>query len=352
MSSSPSDIIYYGGNTPSFGGNVALLVFMFVFLLAQLIPGILYKLKFITFFWTIGTILELIGYAGRVDSSKNMDSAGTGFKLQLVCLSIGSIFIVTGMQYIVAMFITSMGGHFSPVKPQYLTMAFLFIDLVAFVLQIVGSCLAATKFDDNDSQTGADILAAGCGVELLSLVLSLFIWGEFWSKSYASYKSHGEKQFNIYYESIRLGRFFVPLIWVFTIASLLLVVRTAYRLAEAVEGFTFDLTTKQIYPMILHALMVSLALLLLVILHPGYIFGKAPRFKDELHLLFKLWGDRSPLPDPIAEQQAMDEVKDFRLTVPSLEDDKTLEKLEGTIHRMGTVKYHKHDLSFTLDPID
>lgn len=63
---------FYSGNTPSFGGNLALLIVFSIMLAFQVLFGVFYHQWWFLSCWTSGLILEVLGYVGRVWSSQNI----------------------------------------------------------------------------------------------------------------------------------------------------------------------------------------------------------------------------------------------------------------------------------------
>jgi hypothetical protein len=290
--------VYYNGNYPSLGGNIAMMSVFIVFLIIQMISGVFYKQWWFTVCWFCGLGLEAIGYAGRVWSSQNIGNF-TAFVMQSTCLTIGPSFLMAGIYYLIAQLTLIYGLKFSILKPMQYSWIFITSDLISIFLQGAGGGVAAAS----GSQTGTDLMIAGLVFQVVAIAVFQFFWYHFIWKIYKSHKTFGGSEFNPEFQKIRDRNYLVPFMASVSLSVILIFVRSIYRVAELSDGWDSKLATTEIYVMILDGLMISLACLFLTILTPGFVYGKHPHLyikkasrsssddnKEETHEEFNLKG--------------------------------------------------------------
>ncbi|KAG7701868.1 hypothetical protein KL910_000323 [Ogataea haglerorum] len=269
----------YGGNAPNLAGNVALLVVMSIFLAIQLIYGAIYKNWWFFTCFTLGLILEVLGYSGRIWSNKNIASFDA-YVLQLVCLTLAPCFLMAGVYYTIGEMTIIMGQMYSWLKPMQYSMIFIMCDLIAIALQAAGGAVAASALDVLDStRGGANIMVGGLAFQVFSIGLFQFFWYVFLFRCYKSYKKYGDDCFDPQYASVRRRKIFLVYIGFISFAVLLVFVRSIYRLIELAQGFSGHLADTEIYFFILEALMMSLAICLLLITYPAAVYGRNTKIK-------------------------------------------------------------------------
>lgn len=269
-----NDEAYYSGNYPSFGGNIALVVVFSIFLTFHVISGVFYHQWWFLFCWTCGLALEILGYAGRIWSSQNIMSFDA-FVMQLVCLTLGPCFLMAGIYYVIAQLTLIYGQKFSVLRPMQYSFLFIIGDLISIILQAAGGGVAAGSLSQYEStEDGSHIMVAGLAFQVFTIAAFQIFWYIFFFRVYRSYKKHGDSEFNPHFTHIRERKFLVPFIFGISFAVVLIFVRSIYRLIELAEGWSSNLATKEIYFMILEALMVSLASCVLTFLTPGLAYGR------------------------------------------------------------------------------
>lgn len=265
---------YYSGNYPSLGGNTALLVVYSVFLAMQVISGVFYHQWWFLTCWSCGLILEIIGYAGRVWSSQNITNFNA-FVMQLVCLTLAPCFMMAGIYYVIAQLALVYGTNFSFLKPMQYSLIFITCDIISIVLQAAGGGVAAGSLSVYEStEDGTHIMVAGLAFQVFTIAVFLMLWLYFFWNVYKSYKTHGDSEFNPEFAHIRERKLLIPFIFIVTFAVVLVLVRSIYRLIELADGWSSKLAVKEIYFMILEALMISLASCVISVISPGVAYGR------------------------------------------------------------------------------
>ncbi|CDK25497.1 unnamed protein product [Kuraishia capsulata CBS 1993] len=275
-----NDNSIYGSLNPSLGGNAACAAVMGVFLVAHILFGTYFRQWWMLWSFSCGTFLEFIGYIGR-SLSHNHREEENPFLLQIICLTLAPCFIMAGIYYMLAKITTIYGAHLSKLKPMWYSNIFIACDLVAIILQGAGGGIAAVSLQTySSSDNGTHIMVGGLAVQVATMILFQYFWYDF---LYALYKQKRaaraagldiDSQFNPKYADLRARRLFSTFPIAISIAVLFVFIRCIYRLVELSEGWTGFLIEHEVYFMILDALMMCLAILLMTIYHPGFVFGR------------------------------------------------------------------------------
>ncbi|OWB73538.1 hypothetical protein B5S31_g3285 [[Candida] boidinii] len=278
---------YLSGKNPSLGGNSALIAVFAVFFIIHFLYGGYVRQWWFMISWSMGLILEVIGYVGRVWLSKNINSFNA-YVMQLVCVTIAPCFLMAGIYFILAQVTVIIGLKYSLLKPMWYSNFFIFCDVTSIVIQAVGGAIAAVDLGNFEStDTGAHIMVAGLAFQVFSMGLFQFFWYLFLFKAYRDYKKNGSQNFPPRYALIRSEKLFIPFLVAVSLSVIFVFVRSIYRLIELAEGFSSILAVDEIYFMILEALMMCLAVLSLTLIHPGYVYGRRSKIVVKGHVMYR-----------------------------------------------------------------
>lgn len=265
---------YYSGNYPSLGGNTALLVVFSLFLCMQVISGVFFHQYWFLVCWTLGLILEIIGYAGRIWSSQNIMNFNA-FVMQLVCITLAPCFMMAGIYYVIAQLTLIYGEKYSVLKPMQYSLIFIVCDIISIVLQAIGGGVAASALSVYEStDAGSHIMVGGLAFQVFTILVFQLMWYYLIFNIYIAHKTNGDDAFNPRFAHVRQRKWLIPFMGVVSITVLLVFVRSIYRLAELSEGWSSAPATKEIYFMILEALMMSLGTCIISFLPPGLAYGR------------------------------------------------------------------------------
>ncbi|GMG26162.1 unnamed protein product [Ambrosiozyma monospora] len=264
---------FYQGRFPSVPGNGIMACLYGIFLLLHFLFGFLTRQWWFMTCFTLGLTSEVIGYIGRIESHYHMLSLNP-FVIQLVCITIAPCFLLAGVYYLLAQLTVVMGDKFSKLKPMHYSMIFIVCDLIAIIIQAVGGAIAATASSVYEStRPGANIMVVGLAFQVAAMSLFQYFWYDFLYHCYREYKLNHGSGFNPDYQHVRDGKYFIHFLVVICVAVLLVFIRSIYRLIELIEGFTGTLASVEIYFMLLEALMIVVAVTLLTIAYPGFVYG-------------------------------------------------------------------------------
>lgn len=261
---------FYGGNPPNISSNGALVAIFLIFCILHLILGIFYRQTWFLVCWVIGLFLEVIGYIGRVLSSRDIMGLGP-YIMQSTCITIAPTLMMAGIYYIVGQVTVIYGQQYSLLKATRYSKIFIFCDVVSFLTQSAGGGLAATA---SNGEMGRHLLLAGLAFQTVSMVFFQFLWFYLIINIFKAWRSDRVPPFNPEYLHIRERGVLPYFIVSVSIAVMLIFVRSIYRLAELAEGWDSKLIIDERYFMVLEALMIVLATFCMTVLHPGLAYGR------------------------------------------------------------------------------
>lgn len=142
-------------------------------------------------------------------------------------------------------------------------------DFIALVLQAIGGGVPYS------ADPGTSIRDAGKNIMVVGLVFQAFCITIFQGLAVdflLRVRKHGADEALAARRAVRSRPIFFVFLASILLATLLIIIRSAYRAAELWEGFSGDLWNDELDFMILDGAMVSLAVILLSVFHPGPAF--------------------------------------------------------------------------------
>ncbi|KAF4784213.1 hypothetical protein HER10_EVM0005596 [Colletotrichum scovillei] len=220
----------------------------------------------------IGCTFELIGYMGRFLSSNAPDVIGF-FMIQTLCLLVAPALFAASIYMVLGRLIIHLRSEsLSPIKPSRLTKVFVIGDILSFIVQIMGAGMLASSSTMNTGKT----------VILLGLVVQLIFFGLFVISSAVFHSRVSKHMPPILMEEEeantgwrRLFNGWRGVMSVLYIASVLIFVRSLFRLAEYVEGNDGALLGTEVFLYIFDALLMVGVVAITAVFHPAkYVPGK------------------------------------------------------------------------------
>ena len=244
-------IIY--GYTPNLGLAVFAVIWFLAFLVIHSIRTVRYRSWwFIPFIIGIG--FEIVGYIARCLSAKVDPYHLIYYILNYFFIITAPVLMAASIYTILYILILRLGRSYSLLPPKAILWFFIVSDAVATIIQITGASLVGRKSAKREDPTAANnILLAGLAYQVVAMTVFMVIAAAFIARAR---------------DAIRQNRLFVP-VSVLTAATLLIYVRTVFRLAETGQGLFGSLQSHEIYFALLEVVPVILAVLLFGVWHPG-----------------------------------------------------------------------------------
>lgn len=221
-----------------------------------------------------GTILEVVGYGGRLMSWKNQWSQD-GFLIQIICLTIAPAFMAAGLYLCLRRIVYTFGPENSRIKPETYTRLFIPCDLLSLILQAAGGGLASTATQNGESPTtGDNIMVAGLAFQVFTLLVFMVLCVDFGIRTRRRFNALGQAAFdqNPVYASLRGDTKFKCFLAALALATICIFWRSVYRVVELGEGWTGDLIRRQGLFIGFEGVMVVVACAALNVFHPAFCF--------------------------------------------------------------------------------
>jgi magnesium-transporting ATPase (P-type) len=323
------------GYRPHLAGNAILCLAFAVCVLLQL--GSLICLRVRTWSYMIvlliGTIVEVLGYMGRLVMNNNPWST-LGVASQLICLIVAPSFIAAAMSVTFKHIIVYCGASYSWIRPRFVPWVMIGTDFAGIVIQFIGSAIVAGEVtqDEPDSDRvdlGNNIIIFGVCFQAFIMLISGLYMGWYWWRlkkgqpkgNYQNFpmamnnlNGGGQYQNGAQYQRAgpypgpapmdmaanegllpaatkggydqhratnsllvtRFKRFVTALI----IAYVLVFIRCIYRCIEMASGWGSEIMQDEPSFLILDGAMVALAVIILTVFQPGFWFAPMMRKKS------------------------------------------------------------------------
>jgi len=191
--------------------------------------------------------------------------------MSLVTLTIAPALLTAAIYLCLARIIYVYGPHLSFFKPRTYTLVFCGCDIISLILQALGGALASLADTRDQSNLGKNIMLAGLGFQVLSLILFAACAGDF-----AIRVLKNKSQWNTRYLDLLNSKLFKSFILGLVVAVVTIFARSVYRCAELSGGFNSHLfVDDELLFMILEGVMIVLACGCLTLLHPAVCFQGA-----------------------------------------------------------------------------
>ncbi|GFP52068.1 hypothetical protein ACSS6W_003944 [Trichoderma asperelloides] len=239
---------------PSLAANIVFAALFGAIGLVHFYLGFRWRVWGFTFPMLVGCVTEIIGYVGRILLHYNPFSF-PGFMIQIVCLTIAPVFYTASIYVTLSKSILYLAPDLSRFKPQLFYYIFIPFDIVCLVLQAAGGAMSANTTGSN--KVGVDVSQAGLSLQVIVLVLFILSFGDYMFRYLRSGRASNF--------GWRLTAFFTGL----TSATLLILARCAYRVAELQDGYSGKLIKEETPFIVLEGVFVFLAASMLCFGNPG-----------------------------------------------------------------------------------
>ncbi|PGH20115.1 hypothetical protein AJ80_03683 [Polytolypa hystricis UAMH7299] len=252
---------------PSVPGNAFMLAAFGALIPPSIYLGWKYKTHLFTGVFVIGLLAEVVGYVGRIMLHDNPFFKDY-FLIYLINLTLGPTVIAAAIYLTLARIVVVYGEEISRIRPRTYTLLFSGFDFLALIVQAAGGGMAAVAWIQADIDRGTYVLVAGLSIQVVSLLTFMGMSAEFaWRvRRRGASARHAD---------LRRTAKFQTFLGCLALATVLLFIRSVFRVVELSEGFAGHLAQDQVSFMVLDGVMVLVAVILLTVMHPGFAFGPA-----------------------------------------------------------------------------
>ncbi|KAJ5666397.1 RTA1 like protein-domain-containing protein [Penicillium maclennaniae] len=282
-------VIAGGGNVSYYGYNPSLAVAI----VAAVLYGLAFILTFIQCFrykswvWMVmvtASAMEAVGYIARCVSTQNVTNKSI-YALQFSLIILAPVLMAACCYVLFSriLFLIVPGEELTLklcwVPPRFITPIFVGFDIIALLLQLGGAVIITSVNPNNNG--AANKLERGRYIAQAGVIIQLVAFGlfsvaavrfNFTSKRFSKnihdrYESFGEKCYVI--DGIVKNKHWPALLRVVNIVTVLILVRSIYRLVEFTEGKTGYINTHEWTMYVFDALAIYPCVALFIYWHPG-----------------------------------------------------------------------------------
>lgn len=252
----------------SLPGNSLYAAIFGIYLILNIFFGIRHKVWGFMTAMCIGLAGEVIGYIARILLWKNpFDPTGNDFLVYLICLTISPALMSAAIYLCLGRIVVVFGESISRFRPRTYTLIFCSCDLLSLVLQAAGGAMTSTAKTYSTQQTGINIMLAGLSTQVVSLLIFIIM-----STDYALRLYRNPGAWDTRHAALYQSRLFQAFLYGLAVATVTILTRSAFRVAELQGGFHGALANNQISFMVLEGAMITIACTCLTLLHPGIAF--------------------------------------------------------------------------------
>ncbi|KAG4420412.1 hypothetical protein IFR04_006428 [Cadophora malorum] len=207
----------------------------------------------------IGGHFEWTGYIFRIISSYNLTSTSIFIIQTLLLLLPPSLFAASIYMVLGRIILFTNGESMAPIRANWLTKIFVIGDVFSFLVQAGGGSMMASA----DSQNlGKTLVIAG-------LVLQILFFGLFVGTSILFHR-----RLALSPTSASLRAPWQKYLWALYAASLLIFIRSIFRIFEFAGGHDGTLMSSEVYIYVFDAVLMLGVMVVFNVVHPGEIIGR------------------------------------------------------------------------------
>ncbi|KAF3350731.1 hypothetical protein VD0002_g2234 [Verticillium dahliae] len=246
---------------PSIAANTVFITLFGVSMVLHTIQGFHYKAWTYASCMAAGCILEIVGYVGRLILHHNPFSF-EAFLMQIICITVAPVFLCSAIYILLSQMIYWSDRSISRFDPRVFYLIFIPADIISLVLQATGGALSAVGTEEDEVQTGVDISLAGLSIQVIALTTFVCLFADY---LIAYFRKHGQ-------EVTRRMKVFLFFLF---LAVIFVLIRCAYRIVELKDGYHGVEFRNEAKFIALESSIMSAAIFLLNVAHPGRVFGVA-----------------------------------------------------------------------------
>lgn len=222
----------------------------------------------------LGHLIRLVetgGYYGRAWGHRG-PADFRAFVLQILLLLVAPIFLAATVYMSLARIVTAVDAEprHSLIRPKWLAKIFVTFDVLCFLVQIAGAGMQCT--------TSASMAKLGEKVTIVGLVLQILVTAYF---VIAAATFHRRINLSPTVISGHLNKQLVRNLQCIYTASMFILVRNIFRVAEFAEGFDGAVSKSEAYIYVFDATLMALVVWIFIGIHPGRLLWAARKMKRE-----------------------------------------------------------------------
>ena len=212
----------------------------------------------------------MAGYISRIVCQYNLENLNAYIAMTLFLL-LAPIFYAISMYSLLGKIIQYIeANQLIPIRPTRITCIFVIGDIISLIMQSTGGAILASG-NDGDSNKGTAIVLIGLVIQLIFFVFFIILMGVF------HYKTRD-------WEVKLTQNNWKRLLKTLEAASVLILVRSIYRIVEYAQGYDGYLISHEVYLYTLDALLMLLVQFLFNFVHPGSVLSEKKKRKTDIEM--------------------------------------------------------------------
>ncbi|EPE07796.1 hypothetical protein F503_00518 [Ophiostoma piceae UAMH 11346] len=266
MANSVGDFEYYAYN-PSMAAAV---IFIIVFFLSTLTHVFLMVRKRTWYFapFIIGCLspVESVGYIGRaLAANEAPDFTTTPYIIQALLILLGPTLMAASVYMVLGRLVVILNGEkHTLIKPKWITKIFVAGDVMSFLAQGAGGGMLSSAKKESDVTRGNNVIIAGLVIQILFFGFFVVVTALFHRRIVASPTRR----------SLEINAPWCGLLIALYIGSVMILVRSVYRVAEYAQGSGGVLQSKEYWLYILDSVPMIITTIVFIVFHPSRVVNK------------------------------------------------------------------------------
>ncbi|CAG7555143.1 unnamed protein product [Fusarium equiseti] len=211
----------------------------------------------------IGCLFEAFGYVGRALSADEApEYTKNPYIMQSILLLLGPALFAASIYMVLGRLIVLLdAGHLSLIRTQWLTKVFVLGDVLSFLAQSGGGGMLASAKSKDNVEMGENMIVGGLFIQIIFFGFFMVVTVVFHMRIRSRPTSR----------SLVLSTPWEKLIFILYVSSLLILVRSIFRVAEYVLGKDGALQAQEYWLYIFDATLMSLVAVIFNIFHPSRV---------------------------------------------------------------------------------
>ncbi|KAK9788099.1 putative RTA1 like protein-domain-containing protein [Seiridium cardinale] len=216
--------------------------------------------------FVIGCLFEAVGYIGRaLSSTESPDFTKNPYIIQSVLLLLGPTLYAASIYMILGRLVVLLeADNYSLIRPKWLTKFFVLGDVLSFFAQGGGGGMLTTAKSQDDVRRGENIILGGLGIQIIFFGFFITVTAVF----------HRRIRNEPTPKSSRIVAPWKSLLYTLYGTSMLIMIRSIYRVAEYAEGQSGELQSKEFWLYIFDALPMVFVALAFNWMHPSKVVSR------------------------------------------------------------------------------
>ncbi|EMD42086.1 hypothetical protein CERSUDRAFT_110633 [Gelatoporia subvermispora B] len=222
----------------------------------------------------LAAVGEVLGWSARLWSSL-APLNNTPYTMQIAVTIIAPTPFVAAIFLLFSRIVGRLGPAYSRLSPRLYSRIFFTADFTCLLVQAVGGGLAATANTNSGANLGGNIMLAGIIIQMIFLTIFAACAGEFlwrYSRDRPYRRVQGQRR--------EMDSKLRMLVNGLTASTVFLFIRAVYRTAELADGWNGRIIETQVYFTVFDGLMVVLAMLIMNVTHPGFLFRPDSQYDE------------------------------------------------------------------------